>query len=218
MSSSLIAGAVLLTAAASAWAATDALERSYYTALLADNARDRFTSTALESSVARPADAALDSVVQWDRLRRDAYNPPLSEFTAFLKGHPGWPAEATIRRHAERSITAETAPADRLGYFNAFAPLSAVGKLRLAQAYADSGRSADATAMARDAWDSAGLDASQEAELLASFGTVITADDNRLRFERLMWANQAGAAARQLPRLPAQALPLANARLALRNG
>lgn len=218
LSSAVVVGALLLSVASVCFAAPDALMRSYYGAKLADNARDRFSTEPLDPMMSRPSDPALDAVVQWDRLRRDAYEAPLSEFTAFLAAHPGWPANTTIRRHAERSIDASTSAADRLAFFKANPPLSAVGKLRLAEAFAATGRSAEATAMARDAWDSSGLDAGQEAELLARFNSVITADDSRLRFERLLWANQTSAAIRLLPRLPAAALPAANARLALRSG
>ncbi|WP_166430605.1 lytic transglycosylase domain-containing protein [Polymorphobacter arshaanensis] len=218
MSSTLIAGALLLAVTGGAFAATDALMRSYYTAKLADNARDRFSTEPLDPMMSRPSDPTLDAVVQWDRLRRDAYDAPLSEYTTFLKGHPGWPANSTIRRHAERSINGATPAADRLAFFSANPPISAVGKLRLAEAYAATGRTADATAMAKDAWDSSGLDSGQEAELLARFGNVITPDDNRLRFDRLLWANQTSAATRLLPRMPAASQPLANTRLAFRSG
>lgn len=218
LSSTLVAATLLLAVAGGALAATDALQRSYYTAKLADNTRNRFNTEPLDPMMSRPSDPTLDAVVQWDRLRRDAYDAPLSEFTSFLKRYPGWPANATIRRHAERSITAATPAADRLAFFSANPPVSAVGKLRLAEAYAATGRTAEATAMAKDAWDSSGLDSSQEAELLGRFGNAITPDDNRLRFDRLLWANQTSAATRLLPRLPAVSQPLANTRLAFRSG
>jgi len=211
----LIAGTMLLATTAPVAAAIDAQARSAYSAQLSDNARNRFTG---DTSLGSASDSTLAAVVQWDRLRRDAYDAPLADFTAFLKAYPGWPANTTIRRHAERGITPGTSTADRLAYFKANEPLSAVGKLRLAEAYAASGRNAEATAMAKDAWDSSGLDSGQELELLGRFGNVITPDDNRLRFDRLLWANQTTAATRLLPRLPAEAMPLANTRLAFRNG
>jgi soluble lytic murein transglycosylase len=160
----------------------------------------------------------LDAIVQWDRLRRDSYSAPLSEYAAFLRAHPGWPAQATVRRRAEKAITpADAAPAV-VAYFTAFPPLSALGKLRLAQAYAATGKMTDANAMARDAWDSSGLDAAAENELLTRFAPVITADDNLSRFDRLMWAGQITAANRLLPKLPANAQQVAQARVALRQG
>lgn len=192
--------------------AAEAAIASRYSALLAGNSQNRFD--ALPVAI----DPMLDAVVQWDRLRRDGYTAALPEFTAFLRQHQGWPAAATIRRRAERSMTAATPASERLAYFAANAPLSALGKLRLAQAYAASGRMPEAIVTARDAWDSSGLDAASEAELLERFAPMLSPNDHLLRFERQLWAGQTSAALRVLSRLSPGALPLAKARLALQQG
>jgi soluble lytic murein transglycosylase len=211
-----LAMATLSLLPASPAAALDPQARNWYSARLADNARERYAPQVLDPSMPAQADPLLDAIILWDRLRRDGYDAPLVDYANFLRAHPDWPGQMAIRRRAEKSIDANDPAPTVVAYFTAFPPLSALGKLRLAQAYAATGRTADANLIARDAWDSSGLDANSENELLARFGPVVTADDNLSRFDRLMWAGQITAASRLLPKLPADQQALAQARLALR--
>lgn len=193
----------------------DPAARAVYTARLADNAAGRFGTPLVP--LAGIGDPALESVTRWDRLRRDGYAASFAELAGFLRAHPGWPGELTLRRRAERAITAATPMAERSAYFARFPALSAAAKLRHAEALLVARRFDEANRLARDAWDSSGLDATQEAELLLAFGPAITPGDHLDRFDRLLWSGQAGAAARLLGRLPADRQAWGAARLALRS-
>jgi soluble lytic murein transglycosylase len=191
--------------------------RTLYTARLADNAAGRFTGFSGSPLVGVAQVPALEAVVTWDRLRRDSYKGSFAEYALFLRDNPDWPQSLVIRRQAEKMIDERIAAPDRIAFFQRFPPLSAVAKLRLAEALQAVGRRDEASAMARDAWDSAGLDVLSEAQLLARFENVLTADDHLGRADRLVWSGQTSAAGRLLPRLDMDHRLWLLARLALRN-
>lgn len=192
--------------------------RSYYQARLANSDSGRYDLLA-GSPIANPArDPLLDAVVTWDRLRRDDGPTNFAEIAGFLRTYRGWPAELTLRKRAEKLLDASVPTAARLTYFGAYPPLSATAKLRLAEAQAASGKAAEATASARDAWSSSGLDAVNEAALQATFGSALTPADHLVRVDRLLWAGQTAAAMRLLPLLPADRQAWAAARIGFRNG
>jgi len=200
--SSIVAklGVILLVASPAAAQISDA-SRAVYTARLANNAAGRFTGVAASPLAAAAQIPILDAVVAWDRLRRDAYKAPFAEYAAFLRDHPDFPQILAIRRLAEKAMTADVAPLDRLNYFQRNPPLSAAAKLRMAEALLAQGRREEANSMARDAWDSAGLDAETEKSLIEGFESVLRPQDHLGRAERLLWNGQITAAGRLLPRL-----------------
>jgi soluble lytic murein transglycosylase len=207
-------GLLILTVAAPASAEIDPATRSLYTARLAANA-------AGAPQFGAATDPLLDAIVTWDRLRRDSYTAATGasfvEYARFLKDHRDWPQSLVLRRAAEKLIDDGVAAPDRIAFFNQFPPLSALAKLRLAEALRTTGRNNDARDMARDAWDSAGLDATAEAQLLGIFDNDLRAEDHRARADRLLWTGQTTAAARLLPRLDGDSQRWALARIGLRS-
>ncbi len=95
--------ATLLTATAAA-ALTPGM-RALYAARLAEVAAGRFATLPMSPEVNPATDPLMDTVVQWDRLRRDSGPTSFAEIAAFLRAHRGWPAEADTappRREADR--------------------------------------------------------------------------------------------------------------------
>ncbi|WP_439532396.1 transglycosylase SLT domain-containing protein [Polymorphobacter sp.] len=190
----------ITTAQISAPQISDA-SRAVYTARLANNAAGRFNGVAASPLASAAQVPILDAVVTWDRLRRENYRGPFSEYAAFLATYPDFPQSLAIRRYAERAMTMDVPPLERLAYFDRNEPLSAAAKLRKAEALLAQGRRNDANAVARDAWDSAGLDEETERALIEGFESVLRPEDHLGRAERLLWNGQITAAGRLLPRL-----------------
>ncbi len=190
--------------------------RSLYQARLADNAAGRFSGFSGSPLVGVAPVPALEAVVSWDRLRRDAYKGSFAEYALFLRSYPDWPQSLVIRRQAEKLIDDSVAAPDRVAFFTRFPPLSAQAKLRFAEALQTVGRVPESIAMARDAWDSAGLDPLAETQLLARFGNSLTLGDHLSRADRLLWSGQTTAAARLLPKLDMDHRLWMLARIALR--
>jgi soluble lytic murein transglycosylase len=209
----LLAGVML---AGPAMAQMTEATRSLYTQRLAENASGRFSGFAGSPLVGAASNPTLDAVVTWDRLRRDTYKGSFAEYAAFLRAHPDWPQGLAIRRLAEKSIDDSVSAPDRIAFFKQFPPLSALAKLRLAEALLSVGRGPEARAMARDAWDSAGLDQTAETQLLTLFEKDLTSADHIARADRLLWTNQTTAASRLLPRLDMNRRLWLLARIAMR--
>lgn len=211
------AGAASLLALAMPAGALSDAQKSWYAARLADNARGQFNDPMLGGLLPRTPDALAESVVQWDRLRRDSYSATFAELSGFLRGHPGWPQELVLRRRAERALQPDTPMADRLAYFTRFPPVTASGSFRYAEALLGAGRRDEAIRFARQAWTSDGLSAAGETELLAKFASALTGADHAARVDRLIWSNQTTAAQRVLGLVPADRRAPLEARLALRS-
>ena len=220
MSSKVLLLAVVLAGCAPAAAQINDATRSLYTARLADNAAGRFGGIAGSPLVNVAAVPTLDAIVTWDRLRRDTYTAAngarFAEYAQFLRSYPEWPQSLTIRRLAEKLVDETVTAPERIAYFNQFPPLSALAKLRLAEAQLSLGKPNDARETARDAWDSAGLDSVAEQQLLGLFEKDLRPEDHLSRADRLLWSGQTSAAARLLPRIDMDRRLWLLARLALR--
>ncbi|WP_156254604.1 lytic transglycosylase domain-containing protein [Sandarakinorhabdus oryzae] len=208
--------AMLATAAPAAAQALDAATIARYQARLADNEAGRFSGLSAAPLTGGQAVPVLDDVVTWDRLRRDSFKGSFSDYAAFLAGHLDWPAVTTIRRLAERNINDDTPPDQIVRHFAKVPPLTAEGKWRLAEALAATGQASAAATWARDAWDSAGLDETQEARLLARFGDRLRPADHANRMDRLLWADRTTPAGRMLARVDTDTRLWALARIALK--
>ena len=204
--------------AGSAAAALTPQMRALYAARLAETAAGRFNTLALSPQVDPATDPLMDAVVQWDRLRRDPGPTSFAEIAAFLRAHRGWPAEATLRKRAEKLIDASVSPRARLDYFRDFPPLSGLALFRLAEARAATGDAVLAATEARAAWLAGGLDAASEAALLATYSSALTPADHLARADRLVWRGDTAAAARMLPLVPPDYAAVLGVRLALRGG
>jgi soluble lytic murein transglycosylase len=209
------AAALLMLASPSLAAVTEA-QKALYSTRLAANASGQFGGMSAAPLTGVAPVPVLDALVTWDRLRREAYRGSFSEYAAFLKAYPDWPQSLVIRRQAEKALDDMAMAPDIVTFFKQFPPLSAAAKLRYAEALQATGKPGDAREMARDAWDSAGLDATQEARLLAQFGSDLKPEDEIGRAERLLNSGQTTAASRMLPRLDTDHRMLVLARIALK--
>jgi soluble lytic murein transglycosylase len=155
------------------------------------------------------------ALAAWNSLRQSDNNP-FSSYASFLLGHRGWPGEAALRRSAEKAATPETnVPAQVVGFFRIFPPLTATGQARFALALQATGAGDEARDVARKAWRSAGLGQADEARLLTSFSGTLTGDDHDARVDALLTAGDRGGAVRMLSLASPAKRPLFDTRLAL---
>ena len=167
-------------------------------------------------SVATPSSAGLSAAIdQWNSVRQsDAL--PFASYASFLLAHPGWPAEAAIRKSAERAIRPDReSPSIVIAFFGRFPPQSPSAWLRLAEAHAAIGQSANANMAARKAWIGGALSTEDETRLLQRFTGALTSEDQDLRMDRLLWQRATAIAQRQLQWTSAARRPTYAVRLAL---
>src|SRR5882757_5344294 len=89
----------------------------------------------------------------WRRLRQSS-GYSFGDYARFLIANPDWPDESSMRRWAERAMRPGENPATVIAFFVTDRPATGGGFARLAQAYAASGRAAEALDAARNAWAS----------------------------------------------------------------
>jgi soluble lytic murein transglycosylase len=157
-------------------------------------------------------------VDEWRRLQQSD-SLPFQDYAAFLIAHPGWPGEQGMRRAAERRIDPNGFDTKLVvTFFTRFAPLTAAGQARYAEALAATGRPAEARANAAAAWVTKGLTVEDETRLMARFGASMSRADHDRRMERLLLDRATTPASRQIANVSPQKRALYAARLALVRG
>ena len=96
------------------------------------------------------------AIADWKRLRQsDGYS--FADYARFLGANPGWPGEAGLRRAAEKAMRPGENALTVISFFRTEEPNSGNGWARLADAYAATGKPAEALAAAKSAWRSSDL-------------------------------------------------------------
>ncbi|WP_428490205.1 transglycosylase SLT domain-containing protein [Rhodopila sp.] len=171
---------------------------------------DRWTDA--QADAAQFADPVAEKLILYLRLRAPGAATP-SEIADFIAQNPDWPDQATLQRRRQEALAADPDDAAVLSQCTP-PPSLAAALLRCARATANTGRTAEADALARRAWIRAIDTVPAEADFLARWPGIATADDQWARFQRLAWLADPAAAARQITRLGAAHHAAAEARLA----
>ena len=99
------------------------------------------------------ASSVASSLEQWRTLRQSS-NYRFGDYASFLIANPDWPEAERMRTWAEKAMQPGENAGTVLAFFATDKPKSGTGWARLADAYAASGRAADALDSARKAWRS----------------------------------------------------------------
>lgn len=157
------------------------------------------------------------AVARWKLL---VANPGFGfgDYSGFLLAYPGLPEEAKLRGFAEAALERESvAPAQIVGFFDRFLPLSNKARAQYALALAASGRP-EAKQIALNAWRGGPMSDANESGVFALLGPSLTYDDHDTRMDALLWVGAGPQAERQLLYVsPAKRITFA-ARLGLVNG
>jgi soluble lytic murein transglycosylase len=208
----LLLGLAALPAAAQPWA-TEGARVAGRQALAAAQA-GRFLEA---DSLALAADPLLRKLITWYRVQSRASGASPGELVAWVAQNPDWPLPETIGRRAEEAVVGLVDDAPVLAHFARTPPRTLEGGQRFADALGRAGRGNDANGLIRTAWrQSPPADPATEAAFAERNAALLGADDHWRRFDRLLFENQAAAAARVQPRLDANRRAIAEARLAFR--
>lgn len=179
------------------------------TAFAAVNGEDWVSADHYASQMSDPVGSTL---VTWQRLRRGEGD--WSEYTEFLSENPDWPGLQRLRRRGEAAIPANHNPAAVRAYFKDQLPQTGTGSLRLTEAFAAQGRTADARAEAKRAWTTLTLQQHEMTSLLTKYsGSLSRYHQKRLEF--LLWDGHTREASRMLALVSPDQQKLAEARIAL---
>ena len=130
-----------------------------------------------EAEAARFADPVAEKLILYLRLRAPGA-ATASEIAGFMQRNPDWPAQAILERRRQEAIATDPDDAAVLAQCTPALTLG-TAMLRCAEATANTGRTADANALARQAWVTAIDSAVGEAAFLRRWGNIATADDQK---------------------------------------
>ena len=135
------------------------------------------------------------AIADWRRLRAsDGY--AFADYARFLNNNPDWPDDNRLRGVAEKQMRPGEHGPTVLAFFRTEKPRTGNGRARLAEALAAAGRSAEAAAMAREAWASGDLPTADQASIGARYWSSLTAADHDKRADALLFARKADEAER----------------------
>ena len=152
-------------------------------------------------TVGSPAAAAVNDInyalADWRRLRA-GQGRGFADYARFLNANPGWPGETAMRRAAEKAMVPGEHALTVLAFFRNELPQSGNGFARLAEAYAATGRTAEAAAAARDAMASPDLSLADEQRIGSRFWNSLSPTDHDRRVDALLFAKKPSDAQRAL--------------------
>ncbi|MEQ8557087.1 MAG: lytic transglycosylase domain-containing protein [Henriciella sp.] len=155
-------------------------------------------------------------LIRWYRGRGDT-QMSFDELSYLLKTQGDWPQMVSMQVRAEESVSLSALNnAQRIAWFEEIGgPISGDGRLALAEAYRRSGQTEEALRYIREAWHGNTLNNDQTNQILARYGSDLTAEDHEKRADFLLWTAQHSAASRLQPYLGADWRRLIEARSAL---
>ena len=154
-------------------------------------------------------------IVTWLTLSWRDSGRDFKEISDFIRDNPGWPGLFSLYRNAELQMPKSLPAAAVLAWFGDRLPITGKGALRHVIALWDSGQNDRARSAARQYWASVDFSSDEEAAFHSLFKTLLTAEDELLRLDRLLWDQRTAAARRQIQRVSSGPAAVARARLAL---
>jgi soluble lytic murein transglycosylase len=169
------------------------------------------TNYASQSGYAPSVAYSLD---QWRRLRQsNAYS--FTDYASFLIANPDWPDASRMRSWAEKAMHSGENAGSVIAFFSSEKPATGNGWARLAEAYAATGRAAEALEAARRAWASPDLSADDEQTVWARYGASFTSADHDARIDSLLFDKRPNDAARFVALASPERQPAFAARIAM---
>jgi len=170
------------------------------------------------SAMASIDDPVARKLAEWAYLRSDNTRPSFQRFASFITANPAWPHIPMFRRRAENALWDDRIDdATVRAFFKDQPPSTAKGRLTLARVLLAQGDTAGAEALVRKAWRDDDFSAAVERIALDKFGSLITAEDWRIRMEKRLYDDDADAGLRAAEHLGGDDLALARARAAVIN-
>jgi soluble lytic murein transglycosylase len=171
-----------------------------------------------DAAVKDVKDPLARTMLEWIALRVKPREVGFERLMAFVAEHPDWPGRNYILRRAEEALYGDHRSVALIkDFFKDREPASAAGKLALARMHVSEGNSQEASALVRDVWRKADLNAGMEAQIRKDFGDMLRAEDHKYRADRLLYKEDTAGALRIAALAGPDELALAKARAAVIN-
>jgi soluble lytic murein transglycosylase len=150
-----------------------------------------------DHAAAAARDKTVKTALEWVALRRFPREAGFERLQSFMQAHPAWPALEWLKKRSEESLFGDRKSNALIKtYFGAASPATPAGKLALARALTEDGRTGEAASLVRTVWRDDDLNSQLESRLKEEFGSLLTRDDHKYRAERLLYKEQNASALR----------------------
>ena len=164
------------------------------------------------------SDSLVFDLVIWDYLTSPGAQPEYTDLRAFMLRHPTWPSQERLRFRAEEALEKET-PETIVAWLSRFPPISAAGKIRLAEAriaiHPQLIKGVEILELLREGFKNYDFTPSQEASFLDKHGSILREQDYAERIDRLLWEDKTTPARRLMSHVSPARQKLYNARILL---
>ena len=178
---------------------------------------DSGSAQSVENMVNRGSDSILNEVLRGTLMARPSNTYSFAELNDFVTEHPDWPNLRGILMITEQKIPANASSEQIVNWFNAHPPFTGIGFYRYIDALNMLGQTTIVPTLVKARWVNHDFSPDEIAAFQARFAPLLTAQDHQARLDRLLWANNIGAARGMYSVVSAGAQAVAEARIAMAN-
>ncbi|MBE9606423.1 lytic transglycosylase domain-containing protein [Acetobacteraceae bacterium H6797] len=164
-------------------------------------------------ATAQTADPLVAKYMLWSRLQRSGA-ASASELVNWLSANPDWPFSEGLARRTEEALQGEPDDVLVLTYFSKASARTLAGAARYVAALQRRGQAREAENVLKQAWLELPSDAAAEAEIGPRVSTLLSRNEQWMRFDRLSMARDTPGATRQMAYLAPEDRQRATWRLA----
>ncbi len=174
--------------------------------------KDKKWNSALKSAV-KVKDREFKNLITWMYLKTTKNGASFAEYKKFIEQNEDYPRINRIRYLAEEKIyLRNNSPTSIINWFEKYPPVGGLGKIKLAEAYLEQGKTDKVKELIKQGWVEATIRKNDLGYYRAKFKKFIDSDDHIKRADYLAWERKYWDLKRMLKYLPTDQRALYNAR------
>ena len=174
--------------------------------------KDKKWNSALKSA-SKVKDGEFRNLINWMYLKTTRNGASFSEYKNFIEQNSDYPRINRIRFLAEGKIyLRNNSPTSIINWFDKYPPLGGMGKIKLAEAYLEKGKTGEVQKLIKEGWETATISKNDLGYYRAKFKKFIDSEDHIKRADYLAWEKKYWDLKRMLKYLPKDQRALYNAR------
>ena len=152
-------------------------------------------------------------LITWMYLKTTGNGATFNDYKNFIEQHSDYPRINRIKYLAEQKIyLRNNSPTSIINWFQKNPPLGGLGKIKLAEAYLEQGKTTEVMKLIKEGWATAEISKNNLGYYRAKFKKFLTSEDHLKRADYLAWENKYWDLKRMLKYLPKDERALYNAR------
>ncbi len=164
-------------------------------------------------SAEKVKDRDFRTLIMWMYLKTTGNAATFSDYKKFIERNSDYPRINRIKYLAEQKIYLKnTSPTLVINWFEKNPPLGGLGKIKLAEAFLEQGKTNEVEKLIKEGWETAEIRKNDLGYYRAKFKKFLTVEDHLRRADYLAWERKYWDLKRMLKYLPSDERSLYNAR------